>query len=285
MSIKNNFEKFKNKILFKKNNNEKIKEFKDDFNEENIFEVRDLNFWYENKKKQALFDINLNIKKHKVTSLIGPSGCGKSTFLRLLNRMNDLLPDTNVEGNIFFESQNIYSRKVSFLDLRTKVGMVFQKATPFPMSIYDNVAFPLKNQGIRNKQIIDEIVEKSLKSAALWDDVNDNLNDLATELSGGQQQRLCIARAIVCKPLVLLMDEPTSALDPIATSKIEELIIELKQKYTIIIVTHSMAQAQRISDETVFFFSGKIIESGPTKNLFLKPKEKKTRDYINGKIG
>ena len=285
MSIKNNFEKFKNKILFKKNNNEKIKEFKDDFNEENIFEVKDLNFWYENKKKQALFDINLNIKKHKVTSLIGPSGCGKSTFLRLLNRMNDLLPDTNVEGNIFFESQNIYSRKVSFLDLRTKVGMVFQKATPFPMSIYDNVAFPLKNQGIRNKQIIDEIVEKSLKSAALWDDVKDNLNDLATELSGGQQQRLCIARAIVCKPLVLLMDEPTSALDPIATSKIEELIIELKQKYTIIIVTHSMAQAQRISDETVFFFSGKIIESGPTKNLFLKPKEKKTRDYINGKIG
>lgn len=285
MSIKNNFEKFKNKILFKKNNNEKIKEFKDDFNEENIFEVKDLNFWYENKKKQALFDINLNIKKHKVTSLIGPSGCGKSTFLRLLNRMNDLLPDTNVEGNIFFESQNIYSRKVSFLDLRTKVGMVFQKATPFPMSIYDNVAFPLKNQGIRNKQIIDEIVEKSLKSAALWDDVKDSLNDLATELSGGQQQRLCIARAIVCKPLVLLMDEPTSALDPIATSKIEELIIELKQKYTIIIVTHSMAQAQRISDETVFFFSGKIIESGPTKNLFLKPKEKKTRDYINGKIG
>ncbi|MDE5767047.1 MAG: phosphate ABC transporter ATP-binding protein PstB [Malacoplasma sp.] len=285
MSIKNSFNKLKNKILFKQNNDNKINEFKDDFNNENIFEIRNLNFWYENKKKQALFDINLDIKKHKVTSLIGPSGCGKSTFLRLLNRMNDLLPDTSVEGDIYFEKQNIYSKKVSFLDLRTKVGMVFQKATPFPMSIYDNVAFPLKNQGIRNKQIVDEIVEKSLKSAALWDDVKDNLNDLATGLSGGQQQRLCIARAIVCKPLVLLMDEPTSALDPIATSRIEELIIELKQKYTIIIVTHSMAQAQRISDETVFFFSGKIIESGPTKNIFLKPKEKKTRDYINGRIG
>ncbi|RXY97151.1 phosphate ABC transporter ATP-binding protein [Malacoplasma penetrans] len=250
-----------------------------------MFEIRDLNFYYENGKKQALYDVNLDIKKNKVTSFIGPSGCGKSTFLRLLNRMNELLPNTTFDGDIYFEKQNIYSKKFSVLDLRIKVGMVFQKATPFPMSIYDNVAFALKNQGIKNKKILDETIEKSLRSAALWDEVKDNLNDIATDLSGGQQQRLCIARAIACKPSVLLMDEPTSALDPIATSKIEELIMELKEKYTIIIVTHSMAQAQRISDETVFFCQGKIIENGPTKNIFLKPKEKKTRDYINGRIG
>ncbi|WP_044891424.1 phosphate ABC transporter ATP-binding protein PstB [Malacoplasma penetrans] len=263
----------------------KRNDFKEDFDDSNIFEIRDLNFYYENGKKQALYDVNLDIKKNKVTSFIGPSGCGKSTFLRLLNRMNELLPNTTFDGDIYFEKQNIYSKKFSVLDLRIKVGMVFQKATPFPMSIYDNVAFALKNQGIKNKKILDETIEKSLRSAALWDEVKDNLNDIATDLSGGQQQRLCIARAIACKPSVLLMDEPTSALDPIATSKIEELIMELKEKYTIIIVTHSMAQAQRISDETVFFFQGKIIENGPTKNIFLKPKEKKTRDYINGRIG
>ena len=199
--------------------------------------------------------------------------------------MNDLLPNIKCQGDIFFENENIFSKKFSVLDLRIKVGMVFQKATPFPMSIYDNVAFALKNQGIRNKKEIDNIVEKSLKGAALWDEVKDNLGGLATGLSGGQQQRLCIARAIACRPSVLLMDEPTSALDPIATSKVEELIMELKEKYTIIIVTHSMAQAQRISDETVFFFNGKVVESGTTKQIFLKPKEKKTRDYINGRIG
>lgn len=285
INIKNRFVKFSDFFSKNKKNKNRHNELKEDFNEDNIFEIRNLNFFYENGKKQALYDVNLDIKKNKVTSFIGPSGCGKSTFLRLLNRMNELLPNTSFEGDIFFEKQNIYSKKFSVLDLRIKVGMVFQKATPFPMSIYDNVAFALKNQGIRNKKILDETIEKSLKSVALWDEVKDNLNDIATSLSGGQQQRLCIARAIACKPSVLLMDEPTSALDPIATSKIEELIMELKKKYTIIIVTHSMAQAQRISDETVFFFSGKIIESGKTKNIFMKPKEKQTRDYINGRIG
>lgn len=280
--MKFNFNEFLNKFKKDKQN---INDYKDDFDQSNIFEIRNLNFWYENGNKHALKDINLDIKKNKVTSFIGPSGCGKSTFLRLLNRMNDLLPNIKREGDIFFEKENIHSKKFSVLDLRIKVGMVFQKATPFPMSIYDNVAFALKNQGIRNKKEIDEIVEKSLRGAALWDEVKDNLNDIATGLSGGQQQRLCIARAIACRPSVLLMDEPTSALDPIATSKVEELIMELKEKYTIIIVTHSMAQAQRISDETVFFFSGKVIESGSTKDIFLKPKEKKTRDYINGRIG
>lgn len=275
------------KNLFKKKevSDKNIPNTKEDFDEKNIFEIENLDFWYNNKNKQALYDINLKIKKNKVTSFIGPSGCGKSTFLRMLNRMNDLLPNTVHEGGIFFEKQNIYSKKFNVLDLRTKVGMVFQKPTPFPMSIYDNVAFALRNQGIKNKKVLDEIVEKSLKSAALWDEVKDNLNDLATGLSGGQQQRLCIARAIACKPSVLLMDEPTSALDPIATSKIEELILELKEKYTIIIVTHSMAQAQRISDETVFFFEGKIIESGKTKQIFMKPKQSKTKDYVNGRIG
>lgn len=278
-----------NKIIssFKKNKDKQkhVLEAKENFDNDNIFEVENLNFWYKNKAKQALFDINLSIRKNKVTSFIGPSGCGKSTFLRMLNRMNDLLPNTSHEGNIFFEGKNIYNKKFNVLNLRTKVGMVFQKPTPFPMSIYDNVAFALRNQGIRNKKILDEIVEKSLKGAALWDEVKDNLNDLATGLSGGQQQRLCIARAIACKPSVLLMDEPTSALDPIATSKVEELIMELKEKYTIIIVTHSMAQAQRISDDTVFFFEGKIIESGSTKKIFMNPKETKTKDYVNGRIG
>ncbi len=271
--------------FFKKKTDLNIVEFKENIDENTIFNVENLNFWYVNKGKQALYDINLNIGKNKVTSLIGPSGCGKSTFLRMLNRMNDLLPHTKHEGNIFFEGKNIYSKKFNVLDLRTKVGMVFQKPTPFPMSVYDNVAFSVRNQGIKNKKILDEIVEKSLRSAALWDEVKDNLNDLATGLSGGQQQRLCIARAIACKPSVLLMDEPTSALDPIATSKIEELILELKEKYTIIIVTHSMAQAQRISDDTVFFFEGKIIESGSTKQIFMKPKQSKTKDYVNGRIG
>lgn len=283
MKISSKFNTFiKNKIKKEKSI---IVDFKSDFNKNNIFEIRNLNFWYNNGAKHALSDINLDIKKNKVTSFIGPSGCGKSTFLRLLNRMNDLLPNIKCQGDIFFENENIFSKKFSVLDLRIKVGMVFQKATPFPMSIYDNVAFALKNQGIRNKKEIDNIVEKSLKGAALWDEVKDNLGGLATGLSGGQQQRLCIARAIACRPSVLLMDEPTSALDPIATSKVEELIMELKEKYTIIIVTHSMAQAQRISDETVFFFNGKVVESGTTKQIFLKPKEKKTRDYINGRIG
>lgn len=257
---------------------------KKDFLKENIFEVRNLNLWY-NKKKQALFDINVDIKKNKVTSLIGPSGCGKSTFLRNLNRMNDLIPNLKLEGDIWFNGKNIKSKKFTDIELRTRVGMVFQKPTPFEMSIYDNVAFGPKSHGIKNKKKLDSIVENSLKLSALWEEVKNDLNALGTSLSGGQQQRLCIARAIALEPEVLLMDEPTSALDPIATSKIEQLIYSLSKKVTVIIVTHSMAQAQRISDETIFFFQGKIIESGLTKNIFTKPKQKSTKDYVNGRIG
>lgn len=258
---------------------------KSDFNKANIFEIRNLNLWYKNGKKQALFDINLDIKKNKVTSLIGPSGCGKSTFIRNLNKMNDLIENVQIEGSIYFNGKNIKSKSLSEIELRTKVGMVFQKPAPFEMSIYDNVAFGPKNHGIRNPKKLDAIVEEALKNAALWDEVKDELNASATGLSGGQQQRLCIARAIALEPDVLLMDEPTSALDPIATSKIERLIKTLSKKVTIIIVTHSMAQAQRVSDETVFFYQGKIIESGSTKNIFTKPQQKRTRDYVNGRIG
>lgn len=272
--------------LFKKTKNFHINlEEKSDFNHENVFEIVNYNFWYNNKAKQALFDINLNIKDKHVTSFIGPSGCGKSTLLRSLNRMNELTENTVSEGDIFLSGTNVFSKKTSVLQLRSKVGMVFQKPTPFPMSIYENIAYGLKSNGIRDKKILDEVVERSLKQAALWDEVKNNLDDLATGLSGGQQQRLCIARAIALSPDVLLMDEPTSALDPIATSKIEELILSLKKDYTIVIVTHSMAQAQRISDETVFFFNGKIIEYGKTKDIFMKPKQQKTQDYVNGRIG
>lgn len=255
------------------------------FDEHNVFEIENFNFWYKYGDKQALFDINLKIKKNMITSFIGPSGCGKSTFISCLNRMNDLIEGTQWTGNIFFCGKNVNSKLISPLELRTKIGMVFQKPTPFPMSIYENVAYGPKSNGIKSKQILDKIVEKSLRDSALWDEVSSDLDELGTSLSGGQQQRLCIARAIALEPEVLLMDEPTSALDPIATTKIEELILELKKKYTIVIVTHSMAQAQRISDETVFFFEGKIIESDKTRLVFMKPKEKKTKDYINGKIG
>ncbi|WP_412032193.1 phosphate ABC transporter ATP-binding protein PstB [Malacoplasma muris] len=274
------------KKLFSNKHNVTInQEIKEDFDESNSFEIRDFNFWYNNGYKQALFNINLNIKKNKVISFIGPSGCGKSTFLRMLNRMNDLIDNVKFEGDIFFNKINIYSKKTHVLELRSDVGMVFQKPTPFPMSIYENVAYGLRSKGIKNKKTIDQIVEKSLKDAALWDEIKDNLDDSALGLSGGQQQRLCIARAIAIEPKVLLMDEPTSALDPIATSKIEELVLSLKKKYTIVIVTHSMAQAQRISDYTAFFFEGKLIESGPTRKIFMKPKEQRTRDYVNGRIG
>lgn len=268
-----------------KNKIEISKEIKEDFKSNNSFEIRNFNFWYNNGTKQALFDINLDIKEKKVMSFIGPSGCGKSTFLRMLNRMNDLIDNVEFKGDIFFNGVNIYSKKTHILELRSNVGMVFQKPTPFPMSIYDNVAYGLRSKGIKDKKVLNEIVEKSLKGAALWDEVKNNLDDSALGLSGGQQQRLCIARAIAIEPKVLLMDEPTSALDPIATSKIEELILTLKKKYTIIIVTHSMAQAQRISDETAFFFEGKLIEYGKTRNIFMKPKAQKTKDYINGRIG
>ncbi|MGL4950221.1 MAG: phosphate ABC transporter ATP-binding protein PstB [Mycoplasma sp.] len=272
------------KVQLKKNV-ELINKPKSDYNKENIFEVEKYNFWYNNGKKQALFDININIKKGKVTSLIGPSGCGKSTFIKNLNRMNDLIDGVSSSGSIWFNKINIKSDKLTDVELRSRVGMVFQKPTPFEMSIYDNVAFGPRSHGVTNKKKLDSIVEEALKDAALWDEVKADLSASGTSLSGGQQQRLCIARAIALHPEVILMDEPTSALDPIATTKIEELILKLAKKVTIVVVTHSMAQAQRISDDTVFFYQGRIIESGPTKQIFTKPTMRQTKDYVNGKIG
>ena len=259
---------------------------KSDFNKNNIFEVKNFNFWYGNQNKHALIDIDTTIARNKVTAFIGPSGCGKSTFLRCLNRMNDQIENTYSTGNIFFDDgTNLRSPKLNTLELTTRVGMIFQKPSPFPMSIYDNIAYGPRSHGITDKKILDGIVQESLKDAALWDEVKNNLYDLGTSLSGGQQQRLCIARAIALKPEVLLMDEPTSGLDPIATSKIEELVLQLKQHYTIIIVTHSMAQAQRVSDDTAFFYQGRLIEKGSTKKIFTSSDNKKTREYISGKIG
>jgi len=227
----------------------------------------------------------MEVKENKVTALIGPSGCGKSTFLRTLNRMNDLIEDTRIEGKIFLDNKNIYDQDVDVVDLRKRVGMVFQKPNPFPMSIYDNIAYGPRIHGNRDKKRLDEIVEKSLMGAALWDEVKDRLRDSALGLSGGQQQRLCIARVLAVEPEVVLMDEPCSALDPISTMKIEELIEQLKQNYTIIIVTHNMQQAGRISDYTAFFLNGEIIEFGLTEDLFYNPKNKKTEDYITGRFG
>lgn len=227
----------------------------------------------------------MEVKENKVTALIGPSGCGKSTFLRTLNRMNDLIEDTHIEGKILLDNKNIYDQDVDVVDLRKRVGMVFQRPNPFPMSIYDNIAYGPRIHGNRDKKRLDEIVEKSLIGAALWDEVKDRLRDSALGLSGGQQQRLCIARVLAVEPEVVLMDEPCSSLDPISTMKIEELIEQLKQKYTIIIVTHNMQQAGRISDYTAFFLNGEIIEFGLTEDLFYNPKNKKTEDYITGRFG
>jgi len=249
----------------------------------NIFEIKHLTLHYGNLL--ALKDVNLTIKEHSVTAFIGPSGCGKSTLLRCLNRMNDLIPECKIEGQIIIDEQDIQNDKISVVDLRTKVGMVFQKPNPFPMSIYENVAYGLRCQGIKDKKALDEAVETSLKKAALWNEVQDRLKENAYKLSGGQQQRLCIARAIAMEPEVILMDEPTSALDPIATAKIEELINDLKKEYTIIIVTHSMQQAARISDDTAFFLLGEVIEFNPTKQLFHVPQDKRTEDYITGRFG
>lgn len=245
--------------------------------------VKDLNLFYGNF--QALNNISLDIKEKKVTALIGPSGCGKSTFIRTLNRMNDLIDGVKTQGNLMLEDENIYDEDVDVVALRRRIGMVFQKPNPFPKSIYENVAYGPKRHGIKNKKQLDEIVEASLKEAALWDEVKDRLNNSALSISGGQQQRLCIARALAMKPEVLLMDEPTSALDPIATAKIEELIFELKKSYTIVIVTHSMQQAARISDETAFFLMGDLIESGNTQTIFTTPRDKRTEDYITGRFG
>lgn len=247
------------------------------------FNVKNLNLYY--GEFHALKDINLEIQNNKVTALIGPSGCGKSTFIRTLNRMNDLVDGCQINGEIEFHDKNLLAKETDIIELRTKVGMVFQKPNPFPMSIYDNIVYGVKCQGIKDKKVLDELVETSLKQAALWDEVKDRLDKSAFGLSGGQQQRLCIARTIAMKPEVILMDEPTSALDPIATKKIEELIEDLKKDYTILIVTHSMQQASRISDDTAFFLLGEIVEFAPTVEIFQRPKNKKTEDYITGRFG
>ena len=244
--------------------------------------VRNLDLFY--AQNQALKNINIDIKENEVTALIGPSGCGKSTFLRTLNRMNDLIDIVKIKGNIEVDNQDIYETD-DVISLRTKVGMVFQKPNLFPMSIYENVVYGPKIQGIRDKKTLDKIVEESLKGAAIWDDVKDRLKSSALGLSGGQQQRICIARAIAMNPEVILMDEPTSALDPISTLKVEELIEQLKEKYTIVIVTHNMQQAARISDKTAFFLSGELIEVGGTNTIFTNPKDKRTEDYITGRFG
>ncbi len=244
--------------------------------------VRNLNLYYGDN--QALKNINIDLEENKVTAFIGPSGCGKSTFLRTLNRMNDLIDNVKIDGEILVDGENIYKSK-DVIALRTKVGMVFQKPNPFPMSIYDNIAYGPRLHGISDKKALDEIVEKSLKGAALWDEVKDRLKKSALGLSGGQQQRLCIARTIAVSPEVILMDEPTSALDPISTNKMEELMEELKKKYTVIIVTHNMQQAGRIADKTAFFLNGEVIEYADTEDIFYKPKDKRTEDYITGRFG
>lgn len=249
----------------------------------NIIEVHDMNLWY--GPNQALYHVSINIPDKSITALIGPSGCGKSTFLKTLNRMNDLIPDVKITGDIRYKGVDIFSPSVDVNDLRRQIGMVFQKPNPFPMSIYDNIAYGPRTHGITNRAKLDEIVESSLRDAAIWDEVKDRLKKSALSLSGGQQQRLCIARALAVKPEVLLMDEPTSALDPISTSKIEELANELKSKYSIIVVTHNMQQAVRISDQTAFFLLGELVEYGNTEILFSHPRDKRTEDYITGRFG
>lgn len=249
----------------------------------NIVTVKDMCLWY--GAHQALKDINIDIPEKSITALIGPSGCGKSTFLKTLNRMNDLIPGVKITGDIRYKDTDIFDSSVNVNELRREVGMVFQKPNPFPMSIYDNIAYGPRTHGIKNKAKLDDIVERSLKDAAIWDEVKDRIKKNALGLSGGQQQRLCIARAIAVEPEVLLMDEPTSALDPISTSKIEELALELKKKYTIIIVTHNMQQAVRISDKTAFFLLGELVEYDDTEKLFSEPKDKRTEDYITGRFG
>ena len=248
-----------------------------------IISAKDLNLYY--GENHALKGIDIEIPEHQVTALIGPSGCGKSTFLKTLNRMNDLVPNIKIEGTVEYRGHNIYAPKLDVTWLRRHVGMVFQKPNPFPMSIYDNLAYGPRTHGIRSKKKLDEIVEKSLRGAAIWDEVSDRLKKPALSLSGGQQQRICIARALAVEPDVLLMDEATSALDPISTSKIEDLILDLKKEYTIVIVTHNMQQAVRISDKCAFFLLGQLIEFGDTTQLFSMPKDKRTEDYITGRFG
>lgn len=246
-------------------------------------QIKNMNFFY--GKSQALYDINLDVPKNSITAFIGPSGCGKSTFLKSLNRMNDLIEGTRVEGELLLDGNDIYAADTDVVELRQHVGMVFQRPNPFPMSIYDNIAYGCRIHGTRQRKQLDEIVEKSLHRAALWDEVKDRLTAPATGLSGGQQQRLCIARTLAVEPEVLLMDEPCSALDPISTMKIEELVSELKVLYTIVMVTHNMQQAARVSDYTAFFLNGKLIECASTDTIFTKPQHKQTEDYITGRFG
>ena len=248
-----------------------------------ILTVKDLCLWY--GTHQALKDINMGIPEKGITALIGPSGCGKSTFLKTLNRMNDLIPGVKITGEVCYGEKNIFDPNLDVNELRREIGMVFQKPNPFPMSIYDNVAYGPRTHGVKGRARLDEIVERSLRGAAIWDEVKDRLKKNALGLSGGQQQRLCIARALAVEPQVLLMDEPTSALDPISTSKIEELALQLKEKYTIVIVTHNMQQAVRISDCTAFFLLGDLVEFGKTEQLFSQPQDKRTEDYITGRFG
>lgn len=248
-----------------------------------VYETKDLNLWY--GEGHALKNINLAINENEVTAIIGPSGCGKSTYIKTLNRMVELVPTVKISGEILYRGRNILEKSYQVEDLRTSVGMVFQKPNPFPKSIYDNIAYGPKIHGIRDKKILDEIVEKSLRGAAIWDDVKDRLNQNAYGLSGGQQQRVCIARALAIEPDVILMDEPTSALDPISTLKVEELVQELKKDYSIIIVTHNMQQAARISDKTAFFLNGEVIEFAETDKIFSNPSDKRTEDYITGRFG
>ena len=250
---------------------------------ENILDIKKLDLWY--GENHALKNVNMEIKRNAITAFIGPSGCGKSTFLKTLNRMNDLVPGVRIEGQVLLDGVDIYDPKVDTSMLRKKIGMVFQQPNPFPMSIYDNVAYGPRIHGIKNKAKLDRIVEESLKGAAIFDEVKDRLKKSALGLSGGQQQRLCIARALAVSPEVLLMDEPTSALDPISTLKVEELMEELKKKYTVVVVTHNMQQAARVSDDTAFFLVGEVIEKDSTDNIFSQPKDKRTEDYITGRFG
>ncbi len=250
---------------------------------ENILDIKKLDLWYGGN--HALKDVNMEIKRNAITAFIGPSGCGKSTFLKTLNRMNDLVPGVRIEGQVLLDGVDIYDPKVDTSMLRKKIGMVFQQPNPFPMSIYDNVAYGPRIHGIKNKAKLDQIVEESLRGAAIFDEVKDRLKKSALGLSGGQQQRLCIARALAVSPEMLLMDEPTSALDPISTLKVEELMEELKKKYTVVVVTHNMQQAARVSDDTAFFLVGEVIEKDSTDNIFSQPKDKRTEDYITGRFG
>ena len=250
---------------------------------ENILDIKKLNLWY--GETHALKDVDMEIKRNAITAFIGPSGCGKSTFLKTLNRMNDLVPGVRIEGQVLLDGIDIYDPKVDTSMLRKKIGMVFQQPNPFPMSIYDNVAYGPRIHGIKNKAKLDRIVEESLRGAAIFDEVKDRLKKSALGLSGGQQQRLCIARALAVSPEVLLMDEPTSALDPISTLKVEELMEDLKKKYTVVVVTHNMQQAARVSDDTAFFLVGEVIEKDSTDNIFSQPKDKRTEDYITGRFG